>query len=645
VSRSLQPGDTLGRYRIVRRLGAGAMGAVYLAEDPQIERQLAIKTVLLGDDRGHDEGDLGRRLLREARTTGKLIHPHIVTLFDADEQQGLLYLAFEYVAGSDLLQRMKAEPALTAGEILRIIREAAEGLEYAHQHGIVHRDVKPSNILLDQRGRVKVADFGIAKFSGQTSEMTMDGSVVGSPQYLSPEQVRGDQLDGRSDVFSLGVVLWELLIRSRPFAGDTLTTIVYQILHKDPPPLDRLWPSVPAGVATLVARMLAKDRDARFATAAEVARAVSELERSLPPAFLAAVPLADETELQATRQLQAATAATLMKPPPPTLQSPMGAGAPPPLPPPPAMAAATGPASPPSAVPPAADAPPGRPLALVGIVLAVVLLAGGVGGWLILKPRLTKPSAPPVNPTTTASLGGDQREPLPSLAPPTSGQAAAAPTTAGKPTPSAPIPAPAPAVAEREPAPTPAANRPAAERKPAASDTRQSSPSRPAEAAGERVAPRSGSQAPTSAATATPTAPAPSRPTPSQPEPPAVRPEPTPEAVKPARPAPEPPPAVDFDRELTAGLGLVLDVKPEESFVLVREVSERRAANIGQAKDWNDEEHDDLPARYYQLAEPGDYVVTVRPPGGGDYVILVHALASGPTKTTIKLELAKGRKR
>ena len=228
---TLEPGRMLGRYRLLRVLGSGAMGDVYLAEDPQIERQLAIKTVRVADGKPEDVEDRKRRLLREAKAAGRLIHPHVVTLFDAGEADGILYLAFEYVAGSDLSQRMETPPRLTLGEVLRVVRESADALGAAHLQGIVHRDIKPSNILLDSRGRVKVADFGIAKVVGQATELTMTGSVVGSPHYLSPEQVRGEELDGRTDIFSLGVVLYELL-GQRPFAGETLTTLVYQILHQ-----------------------------------------------------------------------------------------------------------------------------------------------------------------------------------------------------------------------------------------------------------------------------------------------------------------------------------------------------------------------------------------------------------------------------
>ena len=216
---NLEGGRSVGRYRILDFLGAGAMGEVYLAEDPHIERKLAIKTVRLVG-RPQEVEDRKKRLLREARAAGRLLHPNVVALFDAGEADGLLFLAFEFVEGSDLANRLERGP-LSLREVLRIVRQVAEALHYAHGQGVVHRDIKPSNILLDTIGRVKVADFGIAKMAGQSTELTVAGSVMGSPQYLSPEQIRGEELDGRSDVFSLGVVLYELLSGNRPFAGET----------------------------------------------------------------------------------------------------------------------------------------------------------------------------------------------------------------------------------------------------------------------------------------------------------------------------------------------------------------------------------------------------------------------------------------
>jgi tRNA A-37 threonylcarbamoyl transferase component Bud32 len=298
---TLDGGRLVGRYRIVRFLGAGAMGEVYLAEDPHIERRLAIKTVRLAGGRPQDIEDRKKRLLREARAAGRLLHPNVVTLFDTGEEDGLLYLAFEFVEGCDLASRLETGEPPTLREVLRIVRQVADALDYAHRQGIVHRDIKPSNILIDLAGHVKVADFGIAKVTGQNTELTVVGSVMGSPQYLSPEQIRGDELDGRSDIFSLGVVLYELLSGRRPFDGETITTLVYQILHKDAS-ISELR-TVPLRLEQLLHRMLAKDRGDRLATAGMVAEELTAIERELPEATLSA-PAAPAAEvLDATRVL------------------------------------------------------------------------------------------------------------------------------------------------------------------------------------------------------------------------------------------------------------------------------------------------------------------------------------------------------
>ncbi len=311
----LPEGAVLGRYRVTRRLGSGAMGDVYVAEDPQIDRRVAIKTVRLLGARDEEIEERKRRLVREAKAAGRLIHPHVVTLFDAGEQDGICYLAFELVDGPDLAERLRQEPPLTVGEALRIARETLEALDFAHHNGIIHRDVKPSNILLDRQAGVKVSDFGIAKLVGQTSELTMSGSVVGSPHYLSPEQIKGEELDGRSDLFSLGVVLYEMLARGRPFAGETITTLVYQILHTDPPAVSARHPEISQPVVSLVARLMAKDRDQRFSNAGEAVAAVRQVEASLSPAELAeAGKSADLTE--ATRLIQTGPTAHVGAPAP-----------------------------------------------------------------------------------------------------------------------------------------------------------------------------------------------------------------------------------------------------------------------------------------------------------------------------------------
>ncbi|HEX9799165.1 MAG TPA: protein kinase [Thermoanaerobaculia bacterium] len=329
----LGEGSQLGRYRILRRLGAGAMGEVYLAEDPQIGRQLALKTVRVEEGKPQEVEDRKQRLLREARAAGKLLHPQIVTLFDAGEDQGLLYLAFEFVDGSDVATRLDCEPPLTLAEALAIVRQAAEGLDFAHRQGIVHRDIKPSNLMLTADGRVKVADFGIAKMLDATSDLTTSGAVVGSPHYLSPEQIRGEALDGRTDIFSLGVMLYEMLCRQRPFDGTTLTTLVYQILNQDPTPIEVRRPGFGPRIERLVQRMMHKERERRFISAAELAAEIRACERELAPELLAR-SLAETPELAGATLRLPPDATTAGAPPPvPTASLPTGAMPPPPLPP------------------------------------------------------------------------------------------------------------------------------------------------------------------------------------------------------------------------------------------------------------------------------------------------------------------------
>ncbi|HUO83181.1 MAG TPA: serine/threonine-protein kinase [Gammaproteobacteria bacterium] len=276
---ALAPDSSFGRFRILRRLGAGAMGEVYLAEDSQIERRVAIKTVRVGPDAQVPAEDLRARLAREAKAAGQFVHPHVVTLFDAGEIEGTFFLAFEYVEGSDLAARLRRPPSLTLAESVRIIREAASGLAAAHRRGIVHRDIKPANLLLTDEGAVKISDFGIAKLAGAATKLTQSGSMIGTPQYLSPEQIRGETLDGRSDLFSLGVMLYELLAGRPPFAGETLSTLVFQVLSDEPRPILEIAPHVPQPLATVVSRLLAKERDERFASADELAGELARIEQ------------------------------------------------------------------------------------------------------------------------------------------------------------------------------------------------------------------------------------------------------------------------------------------------------------------------------------------------------------------------------
>jgi len=266
----------IGRFQIVRELGAGAMGKIYEATDSTIQRNVAIKTI-----RG-DIGDMGGerlrdRFMREAQAAGKLNHPNIVTIYIAEDAGSMSYIAMEYLEGTTLEDYIVRRAPLMLKEITRITTAVASALDYAHKNGIVHRDIKPANIMLTRDSNVKVMDFGIAYV--QASTLTMDGAVLGTPSYMSPEQVRGEAVDGRSDIFSLGVVVYEMATRLRPFLADTLPAISQKILTFNPKRVSDLNPAIPAAFDEVLAKALAKDRAERYQTASELAGALAGLHK------------------------------------------------------------------------------------------------------------------------------------------------------------------------------------------------------------------------------------------------------------------------------------------------------------------------------------------------------------------------------
>jgi serine/threonine protein kinase len=263
--------ERIGRYEITGELGKGAMGVVYKATDPNIGRTVAIKTLRI-DIHGTDNEEILGRFKNEARAAGMMNHANIITIYDAGEQEGLFYIAMEYIEGQTLQRLLKQEKALPVEKVTGIVRQVCAGLDYAHARGIIHRDIKPANIMITADGTVKIMDFGIAK-SGSTG-MTSTGQVVGTPNYMSPEQVKGKALDGRTDLFSVGVVLYEMLTGIRPFGGENVTSIIYKIVHENPPPPRELVEGLHPGLSAVVMKALAKAPDERFATGAEFARAV-----------------------------------------------------------------------------------------------------------------------------------------------------------------------------------------------------------------------------------------------------------------------------------------------------------------------------------------------------------------------------------
>jgi tRNA A-37 threonylcarbamoyl transferase component Bud32 len=264
--------ERIGRYVVLAELGRGAMGVVYRAHDPQLDRQVAIKTVRR--DLGlppEEDAQLRKRVHQEATAAGRLTHPSIVAIYDVLELDAIPYIVMEYVEGRTLADLIAKGP-LPSSRAVRLVAEVCSGLEYAHAHGVVHRDVKPSNILVMAGGAAKVGDFGIARIAG--SHVTRTGAILGTPAYMAPEQLRGLDLDGRSDIFALGVTLYEALTGVQPFQGDDLVALLYQIAHEAPVPLSRRNPAVPPALEPVIERAMAKHPEERYATAAAFAHAL-----------------------------------------------------------------------------------------------------------------------------------------------------------------------------------------------------------------------------------------------------------------------------------------------------------------------------------------------------------------------------------
>lgn len=256
--------DRIGRYQIIKELGRGAMGVVYLAVDPTIGRNVAIKTIRLGEVTDPDErAKLRERLFREARSAGILSHPGIVTIYDMEEHDEVAFIAMEFVDGPTLDQLLSKRDALAPERLMSILRQTAAALDYAHAKGIVHRDIKPANIMIASDGTVKITDFGIAKVT-TAQQYTQTGAILGTPNYMSPEQVQGLAVTGRADQFSLAVIAFEMLTGDRPFTGEHLTTVVYKIVAEEPPPVQRLNPTLGLQIDSALRRGLSKKPEGRY---------------------------------------------------------------------------------------------------------------------------------------------------------------------------------------------------------------------------------------------------------------------------------------------------------------------------------------------------------------------------------------------
>lgn len=271
------PGDAtpgvpmLGRYQIDREIGKGAMGVVYLGRDPKIGRVVAIKTLALGQEfEGDALIDARARFFREAETAGRLQHPHIVTIFDAGEEHDLAYIAMEFLKGQDLTHACSKEHMLPAPKVLSIAARVADALDYAHAHNVVHRDIKPANIMFDSAtDTLKVTDFGIARITD--SSKTRTGLVLGTPSFMSPEQLAGKRVDGRSDLYSLGITLFQLLTGTLPLRGESMTDLMHKIANVDAPDIRQLRPDLSPAIAKVVAVALQKRPEARYQTGRQFA--------------------------------------------------------------------------------------------------------------------------------------------------------------------------------------------------------------------------------------------------------------------------------------------------------------------------------------------------------------------------------------
>ena len=272
-----------GRYEVLAELGQGALGVVYKARDPKIERLVAIKTIALRGQNAKDEREFRERFFNEARAAGRLSHPRIITIFDVGEEleRHDPYIVMEYVAGQSLEEHLSTGRKLPLANVLQLVQEIAEALDYAHTQGIVHRDIKPANIMLTEEGHAKIADFGVAKLN--LSNLTVSGNTLGTPAFMSPEQLNGEAVDGRSDLFSLGVILYTLVTGYRPFQGNSALTISFKVVNREPVPISALDPNLSPGLDYIVSRAIAKSPADRYQTGMEMALDLQDVQQNFIP--------------------------------------------------------------------------------------------------------------------------------------------------------------------------------------------------------------------------------------------------------------------------------------------------------------------------------------------------------------------------
>ncbi|HLA76534.1 MAG TPA: protein kinase [Vicinamibacteria bacterium] len=288
-----EPTEIAGRYQVIQKLGAGAFGTVYKARDKVLGRMLAIKTIRLEGlaAAGASLDELLDRFKREAQVSAQLKHPHIVTIYDIGEAEGLSYLAMEFIDGVGLERVIASAGRLPLERAAAIGAQVAEALDFAHRHNVVHRDIKPANIMIEAGDRVKVTDFGIAKVTDSADHLTMTGSLLGTPSYMSPEQARGGAIDGRSDLFSVGCVLYEMITGKKAFRGDSITALIFKIITEEPVPLREELPNVDEAMTRIISKALAKAPEVRYQSGQELAQDLLTLTRG------GAMPTVRQTEV------------------------------------------------------------------------------------------------------------------------------------------------------------------------------------------------------------------------------------------------------------------------------------------------------------------------------------------------------------
>ena len=288
----------IGKYDILSILGKGAMGIVYKALDPDIDRKVAIKTIrfdLASEETDNEE--IMERFMREAQAAGKLTHPNIITIFDVGREEDLTYIVMQYIEGPSLQRLIAHGEKFSVPEVIKLMEQVCNGLDYAHQNGIVHRDIKPGNILLDNNKRAYICDFGVARVD--TSTLTQSGTAVGTPSYMSPEQVMGKKIDKRSDIFSIGCILYEFLTGRRPFEAENITTVIYKI-NEEPPAISEIKKGLPAGFEKIVNKALAKDANDRYQNCKQLTEDLRNLDKLSDKTIAVTVakelPIPDEEE-------------------------------------------------------------------------------------------------------------------------------------------------------------------------------------------------------------------------------------------------------------------------------------------------------------------------------------------------------------